>query len=258
MAGRTAGGRVCLPRENPFLADELPRWLSGRPAEDIDKTIVWFRSLRQHYRYHDVLLVDRQGGILLSLSGRRSPLHPEAVESLAAALRERRAVFTDLHAGPDDLLPHADAIAPILSGNGEPIGAVVLQDERRRQFLYPLIKLWPTTSRSAETLLVRRDGDSVLYLNELRHQPDTALKLRIPLDRTEVPAVRVVLGERGVVYGKDYRGFDVVSVLTPVTDTPWLMVAKMDVAEAFAAWRFRLTSSWRSSPSSWRHWSRAS
>src|SRR3546814_9997205 len=38
------------------------------------------------------------------------------------------------------------------------------------QYLYPMVQTWPTTSASAETLLVRRDGDSVLFLNELRHR----------------------------------------------------------------------------------------
>ena len=46
-----------------------------------------------------------------------------------------------------------------------------------------------TASRTGETLLVRRDGNDVLFLNELRHPRDPAITLRIPLDRVNVPAV---------------------------------------------------------------------
>ena len=94
-------------------------------------------------------------------------------------------------------------------------------------------------SETAETLLVERDGDQVLFLNELRHQKDTALKLRIPLSQQEVPAVMAVLGKEGVVEGRDYRGVEVLAALKHIPDSPWYMVAKIDTSEALSAWRFR-------------------
>ncbi|MDO8673382.1 MAG: response regulator [Dehalococcoidia bacterium] len=56
------------------------------------------------------------------------------------------------------------------------VGAVILEIDAR-QFLYPLIESWSTSSRTAETLLVRRDGDSAVFLNDLRNQKDAALAL---------------------------------------------------------------------------------
>ena len=187
------------------------------------------------------MLVDRDGQVRLSLGKHLGSLHEDAARSLAEALRERRPVLTDLHVGPADLPPHIDVVAPLFSETGktkDPVGAVILQLDAR-QFLYPLIQFWPTPSPSAETLLVRRDGDAVLFLNDLRHQPDTALKLRIPLSRKDVPAVMAVLGKEGIVQGKDYRGVDVLSVLKAVPNSPWFMVAKVDEAEALSDWRFR-------------------
>src|ERR1035438_8946554 len=74
------------------------------------------------------------------------------------------------------------------------------------EFLYPLIQSWPTPSRTAETLLVRREGDEVVYLNELRHRKDTAMQLRFPLTDRRIPAVRGALGVEGTAEGIDYRG----------------------------------------------------
>lgn len=125
---------------------------------------------------------------------------------------------------------------PFFSQDGElaaPLGAVFLLVDAR-QFLYPMIESWPVPSRSAETLLVRWDAGSALFLNDLRHLAGTALSLRIPLSREEVPAVMAVEGRVGVVRGKDYRGVDVLSALKPVPDSPWFMVAKVDAAEVFA------------------------
>lgn len=104
-------------------------------------------------------------------------------------------------------------------------------------FLYPLIQSWPLSSETAETLLVQKDGDDVLFLNELRHTADTALKLRIPLTELDVPAVKAIQGETGIVDGLDYRGVPVVAVILPVPDTDWYMVSKIDQREALTVWR---------------------
>ncbi len=199
--------------------------------------------MQAYYGYEDVLLVDTAGEVRLSLSGQPGPLHADTAQVLAAALQERQPLLTDLHASPDDPRPHIGVVAPLFAGpdgTGGPVGAVVLQSNAE-QFLYPLIQSWPALSQSAETLLVRRDGDAVLYLNDLRHQPGTALTLRIPLSETDVPAVMAVLGTEGVVQGRDYRGVRVLSVIKPIPDSPWFMVAKMDEAEALAVWRVRST-----------------
>lgn len=224
---------------SPFLIEGVARWMTGPTAAVAEKLSTRLRSMKESFGCYDILLVDPSGQVLLSLGGFRGPCHEEAARALAAAIRERRVLMTDLHSGPRDLPPHIDTIAPLFieSETGAmPIGALVLQSDARR-FLYPLIKTWPRASRSSETMLVRREGDSALYLNELRYQANTALTLRIPLSRKDLPAVRAVLGEEGVFSGLDYRGVEVLAVLMPVPDSPWFMVAKIDKAEALAVWR---------------------
>ncbi len=120
------------------------------------------------------------------------------------------------------------------------LGAIILINDAR-DFLYPLIQSWPTESTSAETLLVERDGDTVLFLNDLRHQKGTALKLRFNLTETNIPAVAAVLGHEGIFTGLDYRGVEVLSALLPIPDSPWHIVAKMDTTEALAVWRTNST-----------------
>ena len=227
--------------ESPFFAEGAARSLAAPQAENTEQMLTQFRSIREHYHYRDVLLVDAGGQVRLSLSGRSGPLHAEEILPLAEALRERRPVLTDLHAGPGDTPPHLGSVAPLFAPNGaaaEPLGAVVLQADAR-QFLYPLTQSWPVPSRSAETLLVRRDGDAVLFLNDLRYQEGAALTLRIPLSREDVPAVMAVQGQTGIVQGKDYRGVEVLSALKAVPNSPWFMVAKVDAEEVFSVWRSR-------------------
>jgi signal transduction histidine kinase len=60
------------------------------------------------------------------------------------------------------------------------------------------------------------------------------LNLRIPLTRTDVPAVQAALGTTGIFEGLDYRGIEVVTDIRPIPDSPWYMVAKVDRKEIMA------------------------
>jgi PAS domain S-box-containing protein len=225
--------------EAGFIREVLVRWMTNPKPEAAEPIMAWFRVLQRYHKLRDILLVDPEGRTLLSLSGTTTPLHAEARLALEAALREQRPVLTDLHAGPGDLPPHVETVAPISSEDGQRsaiLGAIIHRCDAR-QFLYPMIQSWPTPSKSAETLLVRRDGDGVLFLNDLRHRQGAGLRLRVPLSQKEVPAVQAVLGREAVMEGKDYRGEEVLSVLKAIPGSPWFLVAKIDRGELLADWR---------------------
>jgi len=228
--------------ESPLIAQGVARFMADPRPEAAEELRGHFRSLQNHYHYTDILLVDAEGQGRLGLTEHSdlSDMHRPDRVALTAAVRDRKPVFVDLHICETHARPHLSVVAPFFAGNGQaqtPLGAVILTSAAS-EFLYPLLQSWPTPSETAETLLIRRDGDDVLFLNDLRHRPGVALKLRIPLTATEVPAVMAVLGREGIVQGKDYRGVEVVSALQRIPDSPWFMVAKIDTAEAFAGWRF--------------------
>ncbi|MBF0461401.1 MAG: PAS domain S-box protein [Magnetococcales bacterium] len=113
--------------------------------------------------------------------------------------------------------------------------AMVVLQAPVEPFLYAKIQTWPTASPSGETLLVRRDHDQVLFLNELRHRHGTAFTLRIPLDAVDVPsAVAVRSGQAQRMEGVDYRQVRVFSITQPIAGTPWHLVAKIDRDEVMA------------------------
>lgn len=236
-AERLADAAVLM--DHPGLSAICARAMDSRatPAgrqDALERLQRHFQSLIAHYGYSDVLLCDA-GGAVLSRQG-STEVHPEVQASISTAIEGRRPLISDLHAGPPPDRPHLGVVSPIYADEAlqRPLGAIVLIVDAGK-FLYPLIRDWPLPSRSAESLLIQRDGDQVLFLNELRHQGGTALKLRIPLTETHVPAVQAVLGRTGVLDGPDYRGVEVLSVLLPVPDSPWYLIAKVDRAEAFAA-----------------------
>jgi PAS domain S-box-containing protein len=146
---------------------------------------------------------------------------------------------TDFYFCEQEKKVHYDIVAPIKNRNKELIGSIVFRINLE-SFLYPFIQSWPTPSKSSETLLLREENDSVLFLNELRHMKNTAFSLKIPLSSTDVPAVQAIMGYTGIVQGNDYRGVEVVAFVSPVENTDWYMVSKIDRSELFVDLRFKL------------------
>ncbi|MGZ5532872.1 MAG: EAL domain-containing protein, partial [Methylomonas sp.] len=124
--------------------------------------------------------------------------------------------------------------------HNRPLGVVVLRIDPNI-YLYSHIRSWPTPSTTAETLLIRREGNDVLFLNELRFQADTALALRLPIaGNAERAAVKAVLGQKGIVDGMDYRGVPVIAAVGAVPDSPWYIETRIDCEEVYAPLRERV------------------
>ena len=218
----------------------MAKWLLSSSEAGTAELLGWFRSLQKNYHYSDVILLDAEGRIRLRLAEDTGPINQEIFEKVGEAARQHQAVLTDLHQVPL-YPPHQDVISPLYRGRSthSPHVATMILRIDANTFLYPMIQSWPVESGSGETLLVRRQGDEMLFLNELRHQRDSALKLLLPLNRSDLPMAKIVGGQTGIVTGLDYRGVEVIAVGYPVQGTNWFIVAKIDIDEALAGWHLQ-------------------
>ena len=203
--------------------------------EDVDaqrELQIWLETYATHFRYDAVRLLDTQGVTRLSSPAGLPAASPEVVEHASEARRSGQVTLQDFYRSTHDRRVRLATLIPILdpSDTNRPLGVLVLRIDPA-QYIYPFIKRWPTPSPTAETVLVRRDGNDILYLNDLRHQTNAALALRVPLTRTDIPAVRAVLGQTGFTAGPDYRGVPVVAVARAVPHSPWVLIAKTDATE---------------------------
>ena len=224
-----------------FFIGGVDHFLTYGDNESREMILSRFRGMNLSPYYDNVLLVDPQGNVRLSLDPAITSVQPLVKAQMNESLMKGDAILTDFYQVSGTHRTHLDVISPLLitiNGSEKPVGAILLSINPD-DFLYPLVQSWPVPSKSAETYLVEREGDHVLFLNELRYQNNTALNLTVPLSQTNAPAVMAVLGTTGAFEGKDYRGIDVISVLEPVPGSPWFMVAKVDTDEAFSIWRSR-------------------
>lgn len=225
-----------------LLPAEFEKWLrDGMPQAGREKILWQLAEIAYLQGSKNISLFDGQGRAMLTTS-LSTWQDADDLAMAMEAIRSRQVAMSDIHrSGEKGDKIMIDMAAPLLVGaaNGERVvGAVVFQTDPR-DFLYPLVASWPSGSSSAETLLVRQEGNDVLFLNELRHQKGTALTLRKPLSTPRLLAAQAVLGVRSTLDGVDYRGVNVVAAMHQVPGTSWFMVSKID-REEFLAPIFKL------------------
>ncbi len=114
------------------------------------------------------------------------------------------------------------------------IGAILL-DVNVKNSVEPVIRNWPGMGTTGETLLVRREGNTIVYLNDLRHKEGAALQFISPIHSTlDIPSVLSSGGEEGIKESVDYRNVPVLSAYRHIPVLNWGLVAKQDLTEAFA------------------------
>jgi len=224
---------------DPLMAAAVLRWLEHPHDRAVEAQIRQKLALeRDWHQYRTILLAAPDGRLLMALDRPAAELGAPALELVRATAESGTAGFGAVHRSPDSGEVLLDIAAPVFDRERRVL-AVLLVRTTPEVDLFALVQTWPTPSRSAETLLVRRDGADAVYLNRLRHSDAPVLSLRRPLAGTPVVATMAARGDTGVVRGRDYRGVEVLADLRPVPDSDWALVAKVDAAEVLTEASYR-------------------
>ena len=193
--------------------------------------------------YSSIIVVDQSGKELLHVGEIDDKPSTYIADQIIDMDMTRKIQLTNLYETANGTVK-MDMIIPVfLTGDEKkPILAYLVYLITPDAVLYPLLQSLPTTKETAETLLVHRENDVVVYLNKLRFKNNTALKLTIPLSQAEVPAVKAVKGITGIVKGVDYRSIPVLASIVPVEGTDWKLIAKIDLEEIYLPIRQQLFS----------------
>jgi PAS domain S-box-containing protein len=221
--------------------------LVARPRDEAvkERLFNWLVAIRGDSRYESVTVLDPVGRLLFATSEAAAPLITTPSEEFRRALSSEDVIVVDFYRGAADARIHFDILVPIrplnLVGNRVPgtskaIAVIVLRLDPLHS-LFPILRDWPVPTETGEALLVRREGDEVLYLSDLRHEPDAAVRLRRSMKDPDLPAAMGLRGHEDVREGIDYRGEAVLATGRPILGSPWVLEVKIDQSEAYAAMR---------------------
>lgn len=233
---RYADGEIF--RENIIIV-QLFYQIAGKPPNEdaLNKMKNLLEKYQVVYRYKNVILLDGSSSPMVSARAVNNDEYRLAKRFMHDLKDWSRVHFLEFYTDAPDKQATMAILTPI-TDNGRRLGVIVfLMDPY--EYVYPMLRGWPTPSKTGEILLARREGDRVLYLNDLKNQRNAALNLHASLNKRDRPSVMAVLGREGVVEGIDYQGKTVMAALKHVPNSPWFMAAQIDTEEIFAPLRER-------------------
>lgn len=221
-------GDAMILADNVALARQAEDFFKNRSRKS--ELLRWIGLMCMHNGYSGAWLFDTSISARLTYGNVGGVVTNEDRDLVREALFQKNIILSDFHLQEEKGEPVADLLVPLVLW-GLPdlrvVGAYLFRIDPQ-SVIFPLLQTWPSVSRSSETLLLRRDKNDVLFLNDVRYRKKSALRLRIPLSSDQAPSVQAVRGVEGPVVGVDYRGVPVLASTKKVPDTPWYLVAKID------------------------------
>ena len=228
--------------KNVNFSNRVKQYLDKPTNADAQaKVLVWIKKAQQEYQYNHLRLYNTEMVEQISYPAWTEPADSSVVRSALTAVRSKQIIFHDFYRDEHDHRVYLNIFIPILDEehHDRVLGVLAMRIDPET-YLYPLIMRWPTPSRTAETLLIRREGSDVVFLNELKFYENAALNLRVPLTEETVAAVKAASGKEGIVEGIDYRRTPVLAYTCAIPNSPWFMVARMDLSEVYAPLKEKL------------------
>lgn len=228
---RELQGDAVFVQTSTYFAEPYHRLREGGDPASGRWLETWMEQLRANWGLGAVTLLDPDGQRLWGTAAAPPVPAPQLLKAVRAAAFDGKVLRLGPYRGPEGQV-RLDFVVP-LPGAGEPLPSVVLHVDPAT-WLYPALLTWPGPTTSGETLLFRRDGDEMVFLNDLRYRRDTAALFAVPVSTDRLLAARVLRGEarpNGLVEGVDYRGVPSLGMARSVPGTDWLLIAKLDRAE---------------------------
>ncbi|MEO5375144.1 MAG: PAS domain S-box protein, partial [Alphaproteobacteria bacterium] len=196
----------------------------------------WLEDMKTNFEYRSAALANPTGAVEVSTNGMKMAASDRLLALQAIANRSPVISSPHRHEENGASFLDIDLFAPLINTRdpAQPVIGVINLTVDVRKSLFPLIQSWPTPSPTAETLLVERIGDRIVFLNDLRHRQGTATVLTESVDTETLPAAQAVRGVMGLVEGLDYRHVPVLAATRKIPETSWHIVAKVDKSEVYA------------------------
>ncbi len=221
---------------SPIFAEAVDRMLNERTNSPLKiKLKERLAAFNKRMDYSNIMLIDDQDRIIVAAANDESEISHITGQWIKKAKLEEQVIFSDFYFCDLCQTVHLDVFAPIFSsGKGHKIKAALILRIDPHHFLYPAVQRWPTPSQTAETYMIKRQGDYALFLNDLRFKKNTALKFKLPLNYGDYLSATAAVGREGFIEGKDYQNGNCVAFIKKIPDSDWVLVAKISKQEIFS------------------------
>ncbi len=236
-------GNVNIIAENHYLAQFVDEFCYQhlKPEQYIlrkNSILHWMKALHTSYSLDAIFLFDTTGRVAVEYNPKGEKIDSFTYYCAKQTFQTKTVFFSDVYdvykPGSGDI--DINLCVPLRTNDSSDAiytGVIVLRIEVEKT-LFSLLQSWPIQSKSMETILLRREGNEVVYLNELRQMKNTALNFRFPITDSLLPAAKAAQGYMGIIEGNDYRHVAVLAATRTIPNSPWFLVVKEDIEEIYA------------------------
>ncbi len=177
-------------------------------------------------RHSGIAILSNQGKVIVATPGMPKPdkLTLEKTRQVAGSRRKQiRDIYLDQH--NEQVITF---IVPVLN-NYSIIGTRTLSNS-----LYPLLNKEIFSTKSDESILVRRYHNSVIYLNK-NNANHSSMFLKLPHDASNLAAAYALDNPGAFSIKKNYNDQDILFISREIKDTNWLLLQTISSIEALDA-----------------------
>jgi len=233
--------------ENRTLVDQIETFfISDDNRREKFLLTQYLSSIIQIYDFGSALLLDAGGGPGLAVPPEASSMGVSLRSRITSVIAKPEIQLSGIHVASAVDYPHLDLVIPMRMphlGDTVLTGVIILRINPEKE-LFPLFNAWPTPSNTSECLLLSREGDSVTFINKLRHTDNIPLEMRFSVNDELLPAAEAAKGFQGVMTGIDYRGEKVVAATRTIPGSEWYLVAKTDMSEVLSQYNREVSMLW--------------
>jgi PAS domain S-box-containing protein len=199
----------------------------------IKKDIIeWLRLIKENHEYTNIIIIDTLGGIN-SLFKEKDSLNKQDQILYNLSIKNKEIILSGFYNKANEITMGSFIPLSLPEMNEGRIFAVLELRIDPRINLYPLIELSPITSKTAESFIVKEEGDSVVFLSDLKFKENAAASFKLPLSMTDLPASMAIKGIRGVYEGVDYDGEKVLADISNIPNSPWYIISDIYLDEVY-------------------------
>jgi len=235
-----------LIHENVTLVEHIDAmFIRDDPRREKSRLIQLLTTLIENYDFRGAVLVDAGGKAGIAVPESEAVMGENLRNNVTKAISNPVISISDFHTATVVSYLHLDLLIPMkmpYEGDTVLAGVLVLRIDPEKE-LFPMLSTWPTPGRTAECILFRFEGDSVIYLNGSRlagyDKPitfaATDMELSVLLPQGEVKETRIF---------KDYTGAEVVASVRKVPGSDWYLIAKKEAPEILERFLREITMLW--------------
>ena len=222
---------------NSDFKNDIENYINSNESKSAKVVLnIWFKTLYDYHDYRNIFLLNTKGKVVYNYKTEAVGISKKDSENALISLDRDSLNLADFSIDTSTNIIYLQYFIPLIKKNQNnkyrKLGILVLRIDPNKT-LYPTIKGWPFPTKTAESFLVKKEGNNILYLSKLKYVNNAEVTYKLPLNKNEFASEKVIKGLRGFYLGNDYRNVQVLADLRKIHGTNWFLVTKIDIDELY-------------------------